>query len=581
MANLFTGLFSVSTKLFLGFFLLIACFWILVMVFITNTYEEVLKQNEITNNLIVSNEIRLQFDFITYLMRNTTTSISGNENVRQLLLEAEQGYELDEHNTYLVEALLNSAMEMHSFIADIHLITTNGTAFSAAAEDTYYAERFKSYIEKTLNGYGIEFWSEEIGYPPTYVIPIFMTNPRRVMGVIALNINYDFLHQHLMSSAIRARERALIVNAAGQIIFNFPFHTSYYPFLEQHPEVLTESNLQKEALVHGIDTLIVTEQIALPNWRIIRLIDLQSVTYETQRLNTILINLLIISLFVGLLYSLWFSRRITTPLRKLVAACERAKLGDLTTQVNIESKDEVGNLGKSFNNMILQLHQSFEQGILNQKKKAEMELQILHAQITPHFLYNTLDSIRWLAVMQNANNIAEMSQALIGLLKYNLASPDTSATLRDELESVHHYVKILRFRFSDNFDYSEMIDPDTVDCSVLRFILQPLVENCILHGFDDMGESYQLRISSFIEGKRLHIKVIDNGSGITPERIKKINSKINNEKSYNHIGVHNIRERIKLSFGDEYNLFYSSQPNVGTIAEVTLPLCYKEKQDKL
>ena len=547
------------------------------MIFITNTYAEVLKSNEVTYNILVSNEVRQQFEFITYLMRNTTTAVSGNESVRQLLLDVESGYPPDAHTMYLVESLLGRTTEMHSFIADIHLITTDGVVFSSAEYGPYYKGRYLDFIEKAGQGQGIEFWCEASGYPPSYIVPVFMTNPRRIVGVVALNINFDFLQRRFLTSAIHSNERAFIVNGAGQIIFNFPFHASYTPFLDQHPEVLTENRLQREAVVHGIDTLIVSERIHMPDWRIIRLIDMQRVTNETQRLNRVLRNLLIVSLLAGLIYSLWFSRYITNPLRKLVAACERAKSGDLTTQVAIKSRDELGTLGKTFNTMMLQLHQSFEQEILDQKKKSEMELQILQAQVNPHFLYNTLDSIRWLAVMQNAGNIAEMSQALIGLLKYNLAPPDATATLLDEIESVRRYVKILRFRFSDNFDYSEMLDPDTLDCVVLRFILQPLVENCIVHGFDDTEEGYQLRISSFTKGDRLHIKVIDNGSGMTPERIQKVNSGQYNIDRYNHIGVRNIRERINLICGEEYNLFYSSEPNVGTIAEITLPLSHKKE----
>ncbi|MCL2851665.1 MAG: sensor histidine kinase [Defluviitaleaceae bacterium] len=571
------GMFPVSVKLFVGFFVLIMFFWILIRVFINNTYAEVLKTNEITFNLLTSNEIKLQLDFVTTLLRTTTSSLSNNENVRQLLLEVERDIYKDEYNLYSVKNLLSRTLEMHTFIANIHLITVGDTILSGAqiTDEQQLIARYAPYIEKSAGGAGIEFWSEGIDNRQSYIMPIFMTNPRRIVGLAALDIDYGFLNRHLMSSAIRANERALIVNGAGQIIFQFPFHISYRPFLDQHPEVLQTSHFQKEAVVHGLDTLIVSERIAMNNWHIIRLIDLQRVTEETRRLDAILTNMLVVSLLVGLIYSLWFSRFITKPLRNLVSACKRVESGDFETQVTINSYDELGDLGKTFNAMVSQLHQSLEQEILNQKRRTEMELQILQAQVNPHFLYNTLDSIRWLAVMQNANNIAEMSQALVGLLKYNLAQPDENATLQDELESVRHYVKIQRFRYSDNFDYSEKLDPNTLRCVVPRFILQPLVENCIVHGFEDVGESYHLRISSFVKGEALHIKVIDNGSGMTPEHIQKVNSGMISKNRYNHIGVYNIRERIKLIFGDSYDLIYSSEPYVGTIAEVILPLNYE------
>jgi two-component system sensor histidine kinase YesM len=136
---------------------------------------------------------------------------------------------------------------------------------------------------------------------------------------------------------------------------------------------------------------------------------------------------------------------------------------------------------------------------------------------------------------------------------------------------VRHYVRIQRFRFSDNFDFTTQLSPDTLSCQLIRFILQPLVENSIIHGFQDVADHYQIRIASFISDGKLHIKIIDNGSGMNPETTNAVNKGIDGGTRYNHIGVANIRDRIKLHFGEQYGLSYSSVPFVGTIAEVVLP----------
>lgn len=570
----------IGVKLFLGFFILITFFLILIGLFINSIYAEVLRNNEVKYNLLASDKTKTQFDFTNSLIQNTTSSLSNNTTVRQFLLEIENGTQPDMQNAAEVENLLAGILEMQSFIENIHVVSTGDQVVSGRPltgekpQEYNYAE----YFQRAASGEATEFWSGGNAHPLFYILPVYRTNPRKVIGLLVLDINYDFVREMFMVSAIRANERVMVVNSQGQIIFNFPHYVSYTPFLEQHPEILQYNQLQVEGMVYGQESIIVMDTVNMSDWKIIRLITKKDITKETSHLSTVLRNLLFISAIIGSAYSFLLSRFITKPIRKLSDACQKAEQGDLSIQVEIGSNDEVGNLGRTFNMMISQIRISFEKEISEQKRKSQMQFQILQAQVNPHFLYNTLDSIKWMAVMQNANNIAEMSTALISLLKYNLAHPDAMTTLREEVESVRYYVRIQRFRYSDNFDFSTQMDPDTLDCVVLRFILQPLVENSIIHGFEDVERSYKMRISSYIQGERLHIKIIDNGSGMNPERIRTVNEGLKQEKRYNHIGVQNIRERIKLHFGEEYGLFYSSEPFVGTIAEIVLPLHDSKKE---
>jgi len=571
----------VSLKLFLGFFVLITSFLILIAAFVNTTYAEVLRENEVKYNLLVNNKTKSQFDFTISLIQNTTSSLSNNAYIQKLLTDIENNELPDTQNIAEINSLLSGVLEIQSYMENVHVVTLGSEVYSAVPtpNQPQLIKSYQEYFQKAMDGESIEFWSGGNIYPLSYIKPIFQTNPRRVVGLLVLDINYEFVREMFMASAIDANERVMIVNPEGQIIFNFPYTISYTPLIEQYPEILQHDKLQMEANVYGQESIIVTETLNMSNWKIVRLISIDDFTKDTKRLGLILRNLLIISFIAGLLYSLWLLNFITKPIRKLAEACKRVEQGDLSTRVDIQSRDEFGSLGKSFNMMISQIRQSLEKEICDEKRKTQMQFQILQAQVNPHFLYNILDSIRWMAAMQNASNIAEMSTALISLLKYNLASLDAKTTLQDEVESVRHYIRIQKFRYSDNFDYSDRLDPDTLRCQVLRFILQPLVENCIIHGFEDVERSYQMRISSFIDDDTLHIKVIDNGSGMTPERIQAVNEGLNKDKRYNHIGVQNIRERIKLHFGDTYDLVYSSEPDVGTIAEIVLPYIPEVPQD--
>ena len=153
--------------------------------------------------------------------------------------------------------------------------------------------------------------------------------------------------------------------------------------------------------------------------------------------------------------------------------------------------------------------------------------------------------------------------------------------MQNELESVKNYITIQKFRYGDTFTFTTDIDENTLNCCVLRFSIQPLVENCIIHGFDDIDSSYRIHIASYLASNRLHIRIIDNGKGMNQEQKNKVNQG-NSEKcgKFSNIGTSNIRERIKLYFGEAYDLVYDSEPDVVTIAELILPIIYEENDNK-
>lgn len=266
------------------------------------------------------------------------------------------------------------------------------------------------------------------------------------------------------------------------------------------------------------------------------------------------------------------AQTITRPIHKLNRACKYVEKGNLTYHLEVRGRDEFSQLERTFNLMIDRINTLLKKELENQRQKADLQFQVLEAQINPHFLYNSLDSIKWLVSMQNMNNIADMITALINLLKYNLSNHDATTTLKDEVESVKNYVTIEKFRYLDTFEFSTQLAGDTLNCQVIRFILQPLVENSILHGFRDMEQSYQVKITSFKTKDALHVRVIDNGGGMNRQEVQQINEGAQGEHCFKNIGISNIQRRIKLFCGEQYGLVYQSQPEKGTVAEITLPL---------
>lgn len=566
---------SITFKIFCSIIVVVIISIIIIVFAFYSSYSKVLRQNEIQYNVLATNHIKSKFDMTTNLIQNSANSLTSNELVLEVLKNTNpKNEQVPQEQELNLIRLFQNVKEMQPYTESITLLGINGIHLSSNDSQNWNRiyEIYEPYLyQLKQNPYG--FWTTQ-GITISYVCPIFQADSKIVSGLLIINLDYQYLREMFMISAIKINERVLVADSSGNILFNYPHFTSFEPFLKQHPELLKEDTIQKETNVYGVDSIIVLEKISLADWRIIRIIQTSQVTSQTNQVLHTLELAGIVLLIICMMYSFWITRIMTKPIKALESVCKQVEQGNLDVRAKIRSHDEYGTLGNTFNLMLDQLQDHFKKEIKEHKRKSEMQFQILQAQINPHFLYNTLDSIRWLAVMQNIENIAKMSSSLISLLKYNLSSSQTFATLQEELESVKNYIKIQKFRYSDIFDFSIKVDPKALNCNVLRFILQPLIENSIIHGFLDSEGVYSIRISAFFSDEQLHIKVIDNGSGMEQEQIDKINSSTKQKNRFNHIGVANIRERIQLYFGENYGLKYDSVPNVGTIVELVLPVIY-------
>jgi len=565
---------SIAYKLFLSMVLLTVLSMVLIVLAIHTTYSESMRENEIKYNLLATNTIKSRFDMTIELIQGTADTLFTNRTILEGI-SAGPPHPLD------IGTLVDNIRMMQPFIEGVHILGANGVQFSTSPQSGWsdlletYCSYWDTESQPAKNG---RFWSSR-KIAISHICPVY--NEESLSALIVLDINYEYLREMFLLSAIQLNEKVLVADSMGNTLFGFPHTTSFEPFLNQYPQLLQSDFIQEEGNVYGVDSIIVSEKLRLADWRIVRIIQTEQVTAQTRQVIGTLEIAGILLLLVCLGYSFWISRAVTRPVKALKEACVLVEQGDLDVRVHISTKDELGKLGHTFNMMLGQLQRNLDMEIASQKRKADMQFQILQAQINPHFLYNTLDSIRWLAVMKNIGSIAEMCSSLINLLKYNLSSMNATTTLREELESVKNYITIQKFRYSDNFDFSIRVDEEALDCQVVRFILQPLVENSIVHGFEDVSEGYSICIAAFFAEEQLHIKVIDNGAGIAPGRVEQLNSTQNMKHRFNHIGVANIRERIKLYFGEEYDVYYDSEPHVGTIAELILPICPIARDEKI
>ena len=281
-------------------------------------------------------------------------------------------------------------------------------------------------------------------------------------------------------------------------------------------------------------------------------------------------------LILCILISLKIGKSLTKPISKLNNAMEQVKSGDLTMRISTNRQDELGNLTNNFNHMTIELKKYIDKQIEAEKKLNDTRLQLFQTQLNPHFLYNTLDSIRWCARTHEIVEIASMSENLATILRESISGSQLT-TLRSELELVDNYIEIQKIRFNDCFSYEAEIPPQLENCIVPKLLLQPIVENAIIHGIADKDEGCVMVYADQV-GSDIIINVTDDGVGMDLEILNWLNCE-NMQKRQGHFGLFNLNNIIKLYYGPRYGLKAIVEKGIGTTITGRLPISREVKND--
>ncbi|MEH7504081.1 sensor histidine kinase [Neobacillus drentensis] len=284
----------------------------------------------------------------------------------------------------------------------------------------------------------------------------------------------------------------------------------------------------------------------------------------------------IISVFVCLLAALVISQRISRPIKDLQEVMKNVKSGNLDQQFNVHSKDEIGELGRGFNEMLVQINKLIKSVAKEEKLKKAAEITALQLQINPHFLYNTLESINSLARMKKEYEISHLIVLLGRLLRLSISSFEEKIPINQEIMYIESYLEIQKVRMRDPLDYSILLDDRIKDCLTVKWILQPIVENAIIHGIDPLRTTGKLTIEGKLVDEGIHFTIKDNGRGIIPEQLEQIRDQLKNKyedlsKYKRKIGLYNVQTRILSHYGENYGISIESKVNKGTTVTIKIP----------
>lgn len=301
-------------------------------------------------------------------------------------------------------------------------------------------------------------------------------------------------------------------------------------------------------------------------------VDRTVVLGDLQWIRWFFFGILAVFLAVALLLALYLSKLIYRPLKKLTLAMKGVSEGNLHLRVQIDSGDEIEELAGEFNKMLDRIEDLIGQVILEEDKKKDMELEALQYQITPHFMYNTLNSIKFAAFLKGDTEIGQVIGDFVELLQAAISKKGGFLTVEEEVRILKKYIRLQEFRYGTGFQVSYEVEEDAKDCLVPRLILQPLAENALLHGLDMKKDGGTLKICAAVNGERLFLRVADNGRGMSRDQIERLlNSKVKKERGFTAVGIPNICDRLKLYYGEQGGITYESSEN-GTTAIVFLPV---------
>lgn len=394
-----------------------------------------------------------------------------------------------------------------------------------------------------------------------------------VIGLVRIDIDKSLIQNIFSHSLITPNSKMYITNSANQIIVSNFNADQYYDLILPFEQIDTSSadkNIWNQ-ITSSDKYLYSCRKVPHTDWKVILAIpskDLLSTSIKSR--NNIIVVAIIVT-FCAYILAYFFSTSLTKRIKLLINHMKEIEDGNFDISILAQSRDEIGQLTKNFNYMLTKMSLLMDEKLSAGKEIKSAELKALQAQINPHFLYNTLDLIQWRAVNNNIPEISTLVKSLAKYYKLVLSKGEDTVSLSSEVEHVKTYVSIQNERFKNCIDLKINVESELNMLMVPKMLLQPLVENSIIHGlFEKTDIGGIISINAYCKDSEIYISVEDNGIGMTEQKCNNIFN-IPTSGHGSHYGVKNIRDRLNLFFGKEATLTYKSSPGVGTDAIITIP----------
>ena len=519
--------------------------------------------------------------YIDY-MENIAYLISSNEDVQDYLFDEK----IDNEGRYRILNQLQTILDSRSDIRNVGIISKNGRMLINDGSksvnqdlDLNTQEWYATALEKPN---GPILTSSHVQHIISGERPWVITLSRGIRdrsgsgekeGVFFIDLNYSAISELCDQSTVGTKGYAFILDAKGNIVYHPQQQQLYNELQTENISLIMDTDEDTVLTGTGNDgKLYSISRSEKTGWTVVDCTNVKELLRKSRQAQSVYVLTAIILVIVALLFSRFMARSITLPIQKLRDSMKKVQEGDFSvSDVVVDSKNEIGSLTKSFDVMTHRIHELMEQNVHEQEEKRKSELKALQSQINPHFLYNTLDSIIWMAEGKKNEEVVLMTASLARLLRQSISNEDEVVPIANEVEYARGYLTIQKMRYKDKLEFQIEVDSSILYIPLIKLVLQPIIENAIYHGLKYKESKGLLIVKGFMKDGNAVLQVIDDGVGMDEETLAHIYDKHKVNYHSNGVGVYNVQKRLKLYYGEDYGITYTSELGKGTTATITIP----------
>lgn len=389
------------------------------------------------------------------------------------------------------------------------------------------------------------------------------------LGYVIIDVYDDYFNNIFKNATLYKGSNIYVLNKKGTVItdLNYKNRTGFSFDKDYIKEVLDKEDSSFYCTMDGKKSIAYVHTLENTKLKLVETIPLSSINSDKNLIiNTFLLVLLLTGIAVTVV-SYFLSKSISKPVNKLSQLMHKVENGDLNVNFDIEGHDEIEALGRSFNKMVRELERLIDEVYVKQYLLKEAEFKALKAQVNPHFLYNTLESIKWMAKLKDDEGVVSMVTSLGKFLRYSISSKGDMVTVGEDLEQTLNYLNIQKTRYKDKFQVTVEVPEELKGKRILKLLLQPLVENAIVHGLEQKRGKGQLIIKGYVIENLLCFDIKDDGVGLGQSSSKG-----------EGVGIENVDNRIKLHYGDSFGVELRAEEGY-TCARIYLPIVEEEEEN--
>lgn len=520
--------------------------------------------------------------YIDY-MENISYLVSSNEDVQTYLFGDHVGPEVRGRILNQFETILDS----RSDILNLGIISENGRMFINDGREMTNPDldiHSQEWYMNALNGSQSSYLSSShvqhiISGERPWVITLSRGIRNQSSGstkkeaVFFIDLNYSAISGLCDQNIVGNQGYAFILDAEGNIVYHPQQQQLYNELQTENIGLIMES--ESDTILYGKgsgEKLYTISRSEKTGWTVVDSVRVEELLRKSNEAQSLYILVAAGLVAVALFFSKFIAKNITQPIQKLCESMEKVQEGDFSvSDIVVDSANEIGSLTTSFNVMTHRIQNLMEQNIREQEAKRKSELKALQSQINPHFLYNTLDSIIWMAEGKKNEEVVLMTASLARLLRQSISNEDEVVSIGQEIEYARGYLTIQKMRYKDKMEYQIDVDPSILNIPLIKLVLQPVIENAIYHGLKYKESKGFLLVRGFPKDGNAVLQVIDDGVGMDEETLEHIYEKHKVNYRSNGVGIYNVQKRLQLYYGNEYGITYESEVGKGTTATITIP----------